>query len=337
MKSEKFRFGIIGTNKITDWFLEGALHVEGFALTAIYSRSNEKAARFAKEYDVPYIFKNLEDMAKSDVIDAVYIASPNALHAEQTILFLNNKKHVLCEKAFASNTIEVINMIAAARSNQVILMEAMKTIQLPNFNVVKNNLHRIGKIRRYFGSYCQYSSRYDSYKAGIILNAFRPELSNGSLMDIGVYCIHPMIHLFGKPRALKANGVMLESGVDGEGSLVFKYDDMEGIVVFSKITHSILPSEIQGEDGNIIIQNMDNFERVKIIFKDGTEEDLSQIHIKDNMYYEISEFINLIKNQDFKMDNHLLQISQWVMESMDEARRQMGLVFPADYVYEQEA
>ena len=330
MSNEKLRFGVIGTSKITDWFLEGAQHARAFTLTAVYSRSEETATAFSKKYHVPYIFTNLKDMAESDVIDAVYIASPNALHAEQTILFLNNKKHVLCEKAFASNSIEVIKMIATAKRNQVILMEAMKTTLLPNFNVIKDNLHKIGKIRRYFGSYCQYSSRYDTYKAGIILNAFKLELSNGSLMDLGVYCIHPMINLFGKPNELKANGVMLESGVDGEGSLLFKYDDMEGIAVFSKIANSILPSEIQGEDGNIIIQNINDFERVKIIYKDGTEEDISQIHIKDNMYYEIYEFINLVKNKDFKTNAHMLQISKWVMESMDEARKQMGLVFSCD-------
>ena len=332
MRQEQIRFGVIGTNKITDWFLAGARQIEAFTLSAVYSRSEEKALAFADKYQVPHIFTNLKEMAESDVIDAVYIASPNALHAEQTILFLNNKKHVLCEKAFASNASEVREMIKTAKSNQVILMEAMKTTQLPNFNTVKKQLHRIGKIRRFFGCFCQYSSRYDSYKEGILLNAFKPELSNGSLMDIGVYCIHPMISLFGQPEGLKANAVMLESGVDGEGCLLFKYEDMEGIAVYSKITNSVLPSEIQGEEGNIVIQNMVDFERVKIVFKDGTEEDISQIQRKDTMYYEINEYINLIKKRDFEMNDYLLQNSKWVMECMDEARRQIGLVFLTDKV-----
>ena len=96
-------------------------------------------------------------------------------------------------------------------------MEAMKTTLLPNFQVIKENIHRIGKVRRYFTSFCKYSSRYDKYKNGEILNAFKPELSNGALMDIGVYCIEPIINLFGKPKSIKANGFMLESGVDGQG------------------------------------------------------------------------------------------------------------------------
>jgi predicted dehydrogenase len=223
-------------------------------------------------------------------------------------------------------------MIDAAKRNQVILMEAMRSTQTPNFKAVKNHLHRIGKVRRYCGIFCQYSSRYDAYKEGVILNAFKPELSNGSLMDIGVYCIHPMISLFGKPLGIKANAIMLESGVDGEGCLVCTYEEMEGIAIFSKITNSRLPSEIQGEEGNILIEHMVDFDRVKIVFRDGTEEEISHIQRKDTMYYEINEFINLVIKRDFETQDYLLRISQEVMECMDEARRQIGLVFLADKV-----
>jgi predicted dehydrogenase len=223
-------------------------------------------------------------------------------------------------------------MIDAAKRNQVILMEAMRSTQTPNFKAVKNHLHRIGKIRRYCGIFCQYSSRYDAYKEGVVLNAFKPELSNGSLMDIGVYCIHPMISLFGKPVGIKANAVMLESGVDGEGCLVCTYEGIEGIAIFSKIANSGLPSEIQGEEGSILIEHMVNFDRVKIVFRDGTEEEISQIQRKDTMYYEIDQFINLVIKRDFETQDYLLQISQEVMECLDEARRQIGLVFLADKV-----
>ncbi len=330
MSQEQIRFGVIGTNKITDWFIESAKQIEAFQLTAVYSRSEEKATEFADKYQVPYRFSDLRAMAESDVIDAVYIASPNALHAEQSILFLNNKKHVLCEKAFASNAAEVREMIETARLNHMILMEAMISTQMPNFKAVQKHLPRLGKIRRYCGVYCQYSSRYDSYKEGMILNAFRPELSNGSLMDIGVYCIHPMIYLFGKPDRIKADAIMLESGVDGEGSMICSYKDMQGIAIYSKITNSGLSSEIQGEEGNILFQHTADFDQAKIVFRDGTEEVISQVQLKDTMYYEISAFIDLVKKRDFDTAAHLLQISQLVMECMDEARRQIGLDFPAD-------
>lgn len=103
----------------------------------------------------------------------------------------------------ASNTAEVKEMITAAKENEVLLMEALKTTFLPNFKVVQENLHKLGKIRRAFVSYCQYSSRYDAYKEGTVLNAFKPELSNGALMDIGVYCLYPMVLLLENQRKLR--------------------------------------------------------------------------------------------------------------------------------------
>lgn len=329
MKDE-IRFGIIGTNTITEWFLNGAAQVQGFVLNGVYSRSEEKGREFAQKHNAKYVFTDIIEMAKSDKIDAVYIASPNSIHCEQAILFLNNKKHVLCEKAFASNTKEVVHMIEAAKKNGVILMEAMKTTQTPNFKAIKENLHRIGRVRRYFSNFCQYSSRYDKYKEGIVLNAFKTELSNGALMDIGVYCIHTIINLFGKPKEIKANAVFLESGVDGEGSILFKYDDMEAIVIYSKITNSNLPSEIQGEEGNIIIKNIDKIEEVKINFRNGQEESISKSQNMEIMYYEIETFMNMIKNNNIGESLKYLEISKLVMETMDEVRRQIGLVFPGD-------
>ena len=324
------RVGVVGTNGITDWFLNGAKDVEGFELAAVYSRSEDKAREYANKQGVKVIFTNLEEMAKSDLIDAVYIATPNSLHSEQSIVFLQNKKHVLCEKAFASNLKEVENMIKVAKENKVLLMEAMRTTVLPNFQVVKENLHRIGKVRKYFASYCQYSSRYDKYKNGEILNAFKPELSNGALMDIGVYCIEPMINLFGKPKSIKASGVMLESGVDGEGSIILEHEDMNGVVIFSKISNSYLPAEIQGEEGSIIIENINSFEKVKLILKSGEEIDLSKEHTEDNMYYEAKEFIDLIKNNELESKINTFETSINTISVIDDARRQIGLVYPAD-------
>ena len=326
----KIRFGIIGTNSITEWFLNGAKLVDDFELTAVYSRTEEKAKEFAEKYNVKTTFTSLEEMAKSDLIDAVYIASPNSLHAEQAILFMENKKHVLGEKAFASNSKEVEKMIKVAKANDVVLMEAMKTTMLPNFKIIMDNIHKIGTVRRYFASFCQYSSRYDKYREGIILNAFKPELSNGALMDIGVYTIAPMVALFGEPKEIKASGYILKSGVDGEGTISFKYDEMEGTVIYSKISNSYLPSEIQGEEGTIVIDRINKFNEVKIVYRDGRIEDLTLEQEEDNMCYELKEFINIIKEGRKESKINSLENSRIVMNILDEGRKQVGIVFPSD-------
>lgn len=324
------RFGIIGTNWITDKFIKAASEHPEFQLSAVYSRTEEKATEFAAKYGVNLTFTSLEEMAQSSEIDAVYIASPNSYHAEQSILFMNNKKHVLCEKPIASNTVELRKMIHAAKENDVLLMEALKTTFLPNFQAIKENLTKIGPVRRYFSSYCQYSSRYDNYKEGTILNAFKPEFSNGALMDIGVYCLYPAVVLFGKPKGIKASGLLLETGVDAEGSLILQYEHMEVVMIFSKITNSYIPSEIQGEEGSIVFDKLNPPEDIKIRYRNGEVEDISQVQTNEPMYYETEEFIELVKLGKRESDINSFEHSLTVMEILDEARRQMGVIYPSD-------
>ncbi|MBP1154173.1 MULTISPECIES: Gfo/Idh/MocA family oxidoreductase [unclassified Paenibacillus] len=324
------RFAVVGTNWITEELIKAARETEEFALTAVYSRTEEKAKEFAAKHDIPYLFTDLEKLAQSDKFDAVYIASPNSFHAQQAILCMNYGKHVLCEKPIASNMNELQAMIVAAKKNNVLLMEALKSTLLPNFRAIQENLHKIGQVRRYFASYCQYSSRYDAYKKGTVLNAFNPVFSNGSLMDLGVYCIYPMAVLFGKPEQIKATGIMLGSGVDGEGSILLKYQEMDAVIMHSKITSSYLPSEIQGENGTIIIDKINQPEKVEIRYRDGSVEEITQPQGSQSMYYEVKEFIDLLKSGRVESSTNSYANSMTAVEIMDEARRQIGLKFPAD-------
>ncbi|VTR55054.1 1,5-anhydro-D-fructose reductase [Serratia fonticola] len=101
------RFAVVGTNWITERFIDAAHESGKMRLTAIYSRKLEQAQAFGANYPVEHFFDSLEALAQSDVIDAVYIASPNSLHCQQSLLFLSHKKHVICEKPLASNLREV--------------------------------------------------------------------------------------------------------------------------------------------------------------------------------------------------------------------------------------
>lgn len=324
------RFGVIGTNWITEEFIHAASEIEDFKLAAVYSRTEDRAAEFAAKFNIPNVYVDVDTMARSKNIDAVYIASPNSLHAEQAITCMKNGKHVLCEKPIASNTAELQMMCRVAKENNVLLMEAVKSTVSPNFRAIQENLHKIGTIRRYFSSFCQYSSRYDAYKEGTVLNAFNPAFASGSLMDIGIYCVYPMIVLFGKPSRIQANGLLLDTGVDGEGSLLITYEDKDAILMHSKITNSNLPSEIQGEDGTIVIDKISSPNQVEIRYKDGTIEDITRSQVSRTMYYEAKEFIELIKDGQLESINNSHRNSLMVMEMLDEARQQMGVVFPSD-------
>lgn len=337
--TKKIRFGVVGTNFITDWVIAGAREDERFELAAVCSRTQERGAEFAAKHNIPHIFTSLEDMVQSDVIDAVYIASPNYKHAEQSILAMRHGKHVLCEKPLASNAREARQMVEASKQYGVTLMEAMKSTLSPNFLAAKQNLHRIGTPRRYFASFCQYSSRYDKFKEGIVLNAFRPELSNGAMMDIGVYTLYPLIALFGRPQSINAQGVVLSSGVDGQGAVNMQYDGFNATVLYSKIANSQLPAEIEGEDGNIIIDRIQTPIDVRFYprqapasghEKRAEGESLSAPETHNEYFYEVEEFINLIEQGRFESDINSHDCSIATMEVIDEVRRQLGVHYPAD-------
>lgn len=324
------RFGVIGTNWITDRFLDAGRQVEDFELTAVYSRTEEKAKAFASKYQVVTTFTDLSELAESSVVDAVYIASPTSLHAEQAITCMKKGKHVFVEKPIASNQIELNRMIKVAKENDVLLMEGVKTTHLPNFQVLKDQIDQIGPVRRYFGNYCQYSSRYDKYKAGIVLNAFKPEFSNGSLMDIGIYTAYPMVALFGAPDQVQTSVYMLESGVDGQGTITVDYPSLNGVLFFSKITNSNVPSEIQGENGTLVIENLSDLQRITHIDRDGKMADLTVEQKENTMYYEVEHFVHLIKNGKKESPVNSLALSLATIELLDQARKQAGVRFPAD-------
>ncbi|GAE25752.1 possible oxidoreductase [Halalkalibacter wakoensis JCM 9140] len=324
------RFGVIGTNWITERFIEAASKIEEFKLEAVYSRSEERALEFGQPYNVAHIYTDLTEMAKSTEIDAVYIASPNSFHASQAIAMMENGKHVLCEKPLASNQREVEEMITCAKENGVLLMEALKTTVLPNFLSIQENLQKIGTVRRYYASYCQYSSRYDRYKEGEILNAFKPEFSNGALMDIGVYGVYPLVALFGEPKSVKGQSIMLNSGVDGQGSLLLEYDEMDAVITYSKITNSYVPSEIQGENGSIFIDKIHTPEKVEIRYRDGSIEDITVKQDQPSMYYEAKEFIDLLMTSQYESSLNSYSNSFITATIMEKARKEMGIRYPAD-------
>ena len=330
--TKKIRFGIIGTNFISEEFIRCSRLCKEIELTSVYSRTKQRGKEFSEKFNIEKIFIDLEEMLTSNSVDAVYIASPNALHAKQTILCLNHKKHVLCEKPLASNQEEVARMIKAAQDNEVLLMEAMILTYLPSLQLIKENLYKIGKVRRYFSSFCQYSSRYDAYRSGTVLNAFKPELSNGALVDIGIYPIAVMVFLFGKPDFAKATGYLLESGVDGAGSVNFTYEEMEANVIYSKIANSYLPSEIQGEEGSIVIDHIQRMDEIKVHYRNGSIEYLKAVQNKPKMFYEIEGFVQgILQNQiETKINTH--NFSKEVISLLDDIRQQIGVIYPADEV-----
>ena len=326
------KIGMIGTNFISDDFCEAAARVPGAELYAIYSRKQETGDAFAAKHNIPRVYTDYDEFLDSG-LDAVYVASPNFAHCSQTLKALDHKKHVLCEKVMAVNEKEVRSMIDCARQNNVVLLEAMRPDFDPAYDLIEQNLPRIGKLRRATFEFCQYSSRYDSFREGIIQNAFNPELGNAAVMDIGVYCIHSLVRLFGAPKNVKAFSTKLSNGFDGSGIVLLEYEDMTAEAVYSKIAVSVNPSVLQGEDGSIMIDYISKPESVSLRLREsardtlagGAIEKLPYTPVKNNMIFEIQEFLKLVEKKE--ADHKYLKHSLDTIRVLDEVRRQTGIRF----------
>ncbi|MGY4690670.1 Gfo/Idh/MocA family protein [Salibacterium sp. K-3] len=321
----------IGTNWITEAFIEAARGVASFRLYAVYSRDEERARAFAAKNEADTYYSCLDAMFADEQIDAVYIASPTRYHAEQAEAAMEQGKHVLCEKPLCSNETEARRLFETARRNNVVLMEAVKNLYTPGFQKVKEWLPKAGTIRKAVFSFCQYSSRYDAYLNGEVLNAFKPSLSNGATMDIGVYCLHPLQRLFGEPNEVKASGHVLESGVDGETNVLLSYNGMDAVVSYSKITASQSTSEIQGETGTLYIETIHEMQQLTFVPVKGEMETTTVDQKHPDMYYEAAHFIEACENRDTTAIND--HDSQMVMRQTDRIRKDLGVVFEADQAF----
>lgn len=306
------RFAIVGTGRISDWILKGALEVPGFKAAAVCSRSAEHARAFIGRHPEAFdgdalVFTDIDEMAACPAIDAVYIGTPNTTHCDYTLRCLSKGKAVLCEKPLACSTPEVLEMVGAARKYGVLLMEAMISTLNPNFLKVKEMLKEIGPVRHYHSGFCQYSSKYDALRKGVVASSFNPLMGGGALADIGVYTTYPMIALFGAPESVESHKVMFptEYGpVDIQGSAVVKYPDMTASLTYSKVVDSLLPTEICAEGGNILLDAIHICRHVEwaphAAPTSGRGPQAGRMVIADGLghdeyFYEFEEFIRLME------------------------------------------
>ncbi len=324
-------FGTVGTGWITSSFIEAAHLSDEWKLAAVYSRSEENAQMLADTYNASTIFTDLEEMAASDRIDAVYIASPNSLHFEQALIFLKNKKHVICEKPIFSNTTEWDTAIKLAEENGVFLFEAVRNIHTPNFKILKEKLSMAGEIRSAILPYIKYSSRYDLFLQGEEPNIFSAEYSGGALVDLGVYPLNLAVGLFGAPKKASYHPVVLRSGVDGSGTLVLEYEGFVCTILCSKVSHSTILCEIHGEEGTFVLDDAAPISQIEYYDSHTEESHVISVPLQEkDMVYECQNIANIIASNDQLAYEELKRLSRTVLKITEESRKQNGIIFAAE-------
>ena len=118
---EKIRWGILGPGRIARRFSRCMPYAHDAELTAVGSRSEERAKAFAEEFDVPKTHASYEELVQDPDVDIIYVGTPHPFHKEQTIMALEEGKPVLCEKPFAVNQHEAREMVDCGRKNNLSL------------------------------------------------------------------------------------------------------------------------------------------------------------------------------------------------------------------------
>ena len=359
------RIATIGTSGITACMLGALSNVEGAVFVGTLSRDRQRAAAFTSEHGGTTPFTSLDELAASDEVDAVYIGSPNALHHDQALACIAGGKHVIVEKPFCANRREAAEVFEAARDAGVVALEAMRPLHDPAFHAIKDALPQIGAIRRATLRFGKYSSRYDEILAGRHTNIFDCAMASGSLMDIGVYCVEPLIELFGAPERVLASAALLDEAtrdltngpIDGSGVVLASYPGMTAVLAHSKTTNDLSDSQIEGELGTLTVHGISAPSSMHIDLRSDAARqtdsvgyssaqtvgrDIDLPAFENTMQHELSDFIEAVEHVrtggvcteapcgPFGTVAHFRDITLSSLALMDESRRQMGVSFPAD-------
>lgn len=326
---KKIRWGILGTGTIAHKFASDLRFVENAELVAVGSRSVESAKAFADEFGIPISFGSYEELAQSDEIDIVYIATPNNLHHPNTLLCLNNGKAVLCEKPFALNENQVLEMINLAREKNLFLMDALWTKFLPHYQkmieIVKGGI--LGDIKVVLANF---GFRANAEPNSRLLN---PELGGGSLMDIGIYNIFTTLDILGKPDDINVSVNSTEKRIDEQCAVIFKYNNGAMASLFSSISANLgTEFEISGTLGRLKLTTP-FYASTSILeyYVDGEKRVIETEKEEGLGYqYEARHAANCLLNglTESSVVQHTDSIL--LMQTLDQIRTLAGIVFPTE-------
>jgi len=327
-------FGIIGTNWITDSWIQHSQATNKWKLAAVYSRDQETAKKFAEKYSVSTTYTSLDSLFSDSNLQAIYIASPNSLHFEQAKQVIEANKHVILEKPSTSTVKELDTLFSLAKKHNVHLLEAFRHIQERNFHVLRKAIIDEQRLGRIFGAsltYSSFSSRYNNVLAGEVPNIFSLDFSGGSLVDIGVYPVTFAVALFGKPKSQTYSPFICPTGVDAGGFIVLNYATFGVQINQSKCFTSVAPTEIYGEKGTVTLNGTADIESVKF-WSNSTKktEELAGKKAERNMQEEAEELGRIIEEGDKAAASKLEQISRDVLDVTTDLRRQNGIVYKAE-------
>ncbi len=327
---EEIRLGTVGSGVIVHSVLDNVARTDGIRLAAVYSRSAEKGKALAARYGAGRVYTDLDAFLRDDSVNFVYIATPNLLHYEQTKKALLAGKNVICEKPFCTRADQARELVALAKRRRLFLVDAVPTAFLPNLEILKRQLPKIGNVKLVLANYSQYSSRYDQVLRGEVPNIFNPAYAGGCLMDINFYNVYLNIALFGKPRDAVYYPNIYRDLADTSGIMILRYDGFVSQCAGAKDTWGVNAFQIEGEQGYIYIPNGSNgIAEIDVVTKTSKEHFNAQDD-PDRWFYEVQSLTKLVLAGDYDAIYRRLDVMLDVVQTLEVARKKAGIIFPGD-------
>ena len=309
-------------------FVNSLKFAENAELYAVGSRNIGRAKKFSEDHGFKKYYGTYEELAADPGVDVVYIASPHSHHRDQTILCLQNKKAVLCEKAFGINSIEVEEMIAESKKQNIFLMEALwppfqpcykKALEILGTGILGKIVH----LRGYFSFIPPFVP--DDRK-------FNISLGGGSLLDIGIYPVIDALTFLGVPEDIKATASFGETGSEESLSAILKYSDNRLATIYSSFkTRTGIGSEILCENGNMTVSRGRDMNQRIILNIEGRETETLVFSPPGLGYHwEAEDVMRCLDYNKIESDIVPLSFSRNLINTLDRIRAAAGIYFPQD-------
>jgi predicted dehydrogenase len=322
------RWGILGTGKIAKAFAIALREVPDVELAAVASRSIDSATAFAAEFGVRRAHGDYQALADDAGVDAIYIATPHAMHHENAIMCLQGGKALLVEKAFTLNRREAQEIADLARERKLFVMEAMWTRFQPAMLEAKR-LIDTGEIGHVRNLQADFGFPAD---AGPEHRLFNPELGGGSLLDLGIYPLSMAAFFLGPVKGVRGYGELAPTGVDTQASFVLQHEG-GALSACSCSLNARTPTTLTicGDKGFLRLHGrFHHTERFTIGLNDGSEREFHFPRIGNGYAHEAMEVGRCLREGMLESAAMPLHETVHLMGVLDELRAQIGVRYRVD-------
>ncbi len=322
------RWGILGTGVIARQFTQDLL-LTGHAVTAVGSRAQPSAERFAAHFELPAAHASYESLVADPSVDIVYVATPHPFHYANARLALEAGKHVLVEKPFTLNAMQARQLVTYAADRGLLVLEAMWTRWLPHM-VRLREIVAAGTIGEPRSMSADHTQRLPD-DPGHRLNAL--ELGGGALLDLGVYPVSFASQLFGAPQSIQAVATFKETGADAQVATMFRYPGGQIATTYSaSTTRGPNVAVVLGSAGRIEIDSVwYTATGLRVYDADGTLLEEARPPVEGRgMQFQAAEAERLVREGRIASDILPPQETVAIMATLDAVREQIGLRYPGE-------